>query len=86
MIVQNKLSLSLEKPILRQILNMVGLSYVEFAQLLNINIKTLEHYRSGYSKPRFSISQIKAMLLILDAAGINIHDLPDDWIIDKPNN
>jgi transcriptional regulator with XRE-family HTH domain len=86
MIVQNRLSIISDQPILRQILKSLDLSYVQFAQKMNMSISTLEHYRSGYSKPRFSISQIKAMLLILDEAGVNIHDLPDDWIIDKHNN
>jgi transcriptional regulator with XRE-family HTH domain len=86
MVVQDRLVISLERPILKQILKLLGFSYVQFAQELDIGITTLEQYRRGTRQFRLNMEQFKTLISLLDEVGLTIHDLPNDWIIDKPNN
>lgn len=83
MVVQCKVVLTNEKPVLLQILKPLGLNYADFARRLEIGISTLENYRRGTRQFRLTTRQIKILISILDEVGIDIRDLPDDWILDK---
>lgn len=85
MLVQIELILKQDQPVLRQILKPLGLSYVQFARRLEIDIATLEKYRRGDRQFRFSTHQAKVLIDLLDQVGLTLKDLPDDWIIEKPN-
>ena len=86
MVVQDRLTILLDQSVLPQILKPLGLSYVKFARRIGISINTLENYRYGSRQCRLTTAQIKNMIEILDEVGLTFHDLPDDWILDKPNN
>jgi transcriptional regulator with XRE-family HTH domain len=86
MVVQNRLIISSEQSVLPQILKPLGLNYRQFARRLGLSINTLEKYRYGITKCKLSTPQIKIMIEILEEVGLTFHDLPDDWIVDKPNN
>lgn len=83
MVVQNKLMISPDQPVLLQILKPLGLNYVQFARRLNIGISTLENYRRGTRKLRMSTDQVKTLVSLLEEVGLDIRELPDDWILDK---
>jgi predicted transcriptional regulator len=86
MVVQERLIISLDQSVLPQILKPLGLNYTKFAERVGIKLSTLEKYRNGTSRLRLSTIQIKNMIEILEEVGLTFHDLPDDWILDKPNN
>ncbi len=83
MVIQNKLVLDKNQTVLPQLLKFLGLNYAEFARRINIPVATLENYRYGSRTCRFTTPQIKAIIALLEEAGLTFKDLPDDWILDK---
>ena len=86
MVVQNKLVISLDQSVLPQILKPLGLNYAQFARRIGITVTSLERYRYGTRQCRFTTAQWKTLNILFAEAGLDVHDLPDDWIIDKHNN
>ena len=86
MVVQDRLVISTDKPILKQILKSLRFSYTKFAKEIGVSIITLEGYRRGTRQFKLNMRQIKTLIALLAEVGLQIEDLPDDWIIDKPNN
>jgi transcriptional regulator with XRE-family HTH domain len=83
MMIQEKLILTQDSPILKQVLKCLGLNYTEFAKKLEMGVTTLEQYRRGTRQFRLTIRQVKILISLLREVGLSIEDLPDDWIIEK---
>ena len=83
--IQEKLILKQDSVILKQILECLDCNYTEFAQILGIGRTTLEQYRRGSRQFKLSMRQIKILSHLLREVGLALEELPDDWIIEKPN-
>lgn len=86
MMIQEKLILKQDSAILKQIIQCLDCNYTEFAQVLEIGVSTLEHYRRGTRQFKLSMRQVKILAALLREIGLSLEDLPDDWIIEKPPN
>jgi DNA-binding XRE family transcriptional regulator len=66
-------------PILKQLRERLGLTQQEFGNALGIARNTISRYESGRHKQiKFSITQVKCLIELMEQAGISIKDLPDD--------
>lgn len=81
--IQEKLVLTQDCPILKQIIGALGLNYTQFAKRMEMALTSLEYYRRGTRQFKLSTRQIKILISLLQEVGLSIEDLPDDWIIDK---
>ncbi len=83
MMIQEKLILIEDRPILKQIIDRLGLNYTQFAKKMEIALTSLEYYRRGTRQFKLSTRQVKILISLLRQVGLSIEDLPDDWIIEK---
>lgn len=74
------------KTVLEQLLNEWNLDYIKFSKLLGFNRISLWQYRIGRREFRLSMTQIKTLESMLKEIGLSLVDLPDDWILDDPEN
>lgn len=70
---------------LKNLLNRSGLKVQDFCALMNIHRGTLAKYRNNEREFRLNMTQIKALIKLLESVDIDISSLPDDWIVDKKN-
>jgi predicted transcriptional regulator len=83
MMIQEKLILTQDRPILKQIIDRLGLNYTEFAKKMEIALTSLEYYRRGTRQFKLSTRQFKILLSLLREVGLTIEELPDDWIVER---
>ncbi|PSF25884.1 hypothetical protein C7H19_25205 [Aphanothece hegewaldii CCALA 016] len=74
------------KTVLEQLLEEWDLDYVKFSKLLGFNRISLWQYRIGRREFRLSMTQIKTLEKMLAQVNLKFSDLPDDWILDDPEN
>ena len=86
MVVQNRLIITSDQSVLPQIIKPLGLNYRQFARRIGVSINNLDNYRYGRRQCKFTTAQWKALHILFDEVGLQIEDLPDDWILDKHNN
>lgn len=82
MIVEERLVLSTDRPVLDQLLESWNMTYFDFAKQLDIDHRSLWRYRKGERKLRLDTSQIKTLICLLSQVGLRFEDLPDDWILE----
>lgn len=72
-----------QKSILDLLLDDLQWDYMDFADHLEINYRTLYQYRKGQRELRLTWQQIKKLELLLAKQEKRFNDLPDDWFRDK---
>jgi transcriptional regulator with XRE-family HTH domain len=82
--IEQKLILKKEIPVLDQILDVHNLSYNQFSEKLSISPNTLLQYRKGKREFKLNMKQIKVLSDLLDVFGVALDDLPEDWILEAP--
>ncbi|MBD2030710.1 helix-turn-helix domain-containing protein [Phormidium sp. FACHB-322] len=66
------------EPPVKKIREVLGLTQLQFAQLLGVYPHTISRWENGKGNALLSIGQIKALLAALEPYGITLKDLPDD--------
>ena len=72
-----------DKPVLEQIVESHNLTYKELAKKLSITDRALRNIRSGNSKLKLDMDQIKTLSELLRPFEVRIDELPSDWILEK---
>jgi transcriptional regulator with XRE-family HTH domain len=81
--IDDKVKLVPDRPVLDQIMEFHKLSYMELAKKLNITDGALRKLRSGNRGLRLSMEQIKTISYLLKPFDTRIDELPNDWILEK---
>ena len=84
--IEEKVGLDANRPVLDQIIEFHGLTYKGLAQKLDLTDRSLRKFRSGTLNFKLSMRQIKTLTQLLEPFNTKLHELPDDWIIEKKNN
>lgn len=62
----------------KQLRQLLGMSQLQFANLLGVYPSTVSRWEQGKSSPQFSPGAFKRLLQALEPHGITLNDLPDD--------
>jgi DNA-binding transcriptional regulator YiaG len=62
----------------KQLRQLLGMSQLQFANLLGVYPSTISRWEQGKSSPQFSPGAFKRLLQALEPHGITLNDLPDD--------
>ncbi len=65
-------------PPVKQLRILLGMSQLQFANLLGVYPSTVSRWESGKSEPQFTTKGIKNLLDALEPHGITLKDLPDE--------
>ncbi|MBE9128604.1 helix-turn-helix transcriptional regulator [Coleofasciculus sp. LEGE 07092] len=66
-------------PTLKQVRERLGMTQEEFGKALGIARETINRYERGvHQQLKFSVSQVKRLVELMEEAGMSIKDLPDD--------
>jgi DNA-binding transcriptional regulator YiaG len=65
------------EPPVKQIRLLLGMSQLQFANLLGVYPSTVSRWESGKSEPQFTARGMKNLLEALKPHGIQLEDLPD---------
>ena len=63
---------------MRRIREVLGLTQLKFAQLLELDPNAVSRWERGQGTPRFTIGQVKVLVKALEEKGYGLKDLPDD--------
>lgn len=66
------------EPPVKQIRKLLGMSQLQFANLLGVYPSTVSRWEQGKSSPQFSPGAFKRLLKALEPHGVTLNDLPDD--------
>lgn len=66
------------EPPVKRIREILGLTQLQFAQLLGVYPHTISRWENGKGSALLSLGQVKALLEALEPYGITLKDLPDD--------
>jgi Helix-turn-helix len=80
--IEQKLRLTQNRPVLEQILKAHKLSYAEFAKKMRISPRVLRNYRRGDIEFKLNMDQIKTLICLLKPFDIELDELPNDWILE----
>jgi DNA-binding transcriptional regulator YiaG len=75
---KDKLFHSEDEPPVKQLRQLLGMSQLQFANLLGVYPSTVSRWEQGKSSPQFSPGAFKRLLAALEPHGIALKDLPDD--------
>jgi hypothetical protein len=81
--IEEKIPLSTDRPVLDQIIKAHNLTYKELANKLELTDRSLRKFRSGTLNLKLSMTQIKTLSELLKPFDIRIEDLPNDWILEN---
>ena len=81
--IQAKVYLQTNRPILDQILEVNKLTYEEFTCRLGVSESKLRGIRSGNIRFWLSMERIKVLNELLKPLGIRLEELSNDWIIES---
>ncbi len=65
---------------IRKIRESLELTQEEFGALIGVSGKTVSRWELGQSEPTFTVSQIKALLSVLERVGMAVADLPERYV------
>ena len=66
-------------PTLKQVRDRLGMTQEQFAEAIGISRRTVIYYENRQrQRLALSMSQIKRLMELMEQAGFNIKDLPDD--------
>ncbi|MFB2895676.1 helix-turn-helix domain-containing protein [Aerosakkonemataceae cyanobacterium BLCC-F50] len=71
-------------PPLKRLRDELEMSQEEFGRIIGISARTVSRWEAGDSTPTFTISQMKALVRLLESKGKSIYDLPDNFSV-KPD-
>jgi DNA-binding XRE family transcriptional regulator len=65
--------------LLRQIRQALGMTQTEFADAIKATQRSIVRWEKGYTKPLFTLPQVKALQKEMWKIGLDFSDLPDDF-------
>jgi transcriptional regulator with XRE-family HTH domain len=81
--IEEKVQLVPNRPVLDQIVEIHGLSYKELSKKLELTDGALRKIRRGSVKFKMTMRQVKVFQKLLEPFDKRLEDLPDDWILEK---
>ncbi len=81
--IEDKLHLETENPVLDQLIRQHGITYKELAQRLGTTERTLQRIRKGDIGLKMSMEQVKVFSSLLEPFDVRLEELPNDWILEK---
>ncbi len=67
-----------DDPPVKQIRLLLGMSQLQFANLLGVYPSTVSRWEAGKSEPQFTARGFKSLLDALEPHGLTLKDLPDE--------
>lgn len=67
---------------LKQLRESLDLTQEELASVMGVGVRSITRWENGYREPLLTFAQMKKLLVLIDQAGLNIEDLPDE--LSKP--
>lgn len=64
-------------PPVKQIRLLLGMSQLQFANLLGVYPSTVSRWEQGLNEPSFTTAGFKSLLAALEPHGVTLNDLPD---------
>ena len=77
---KKKVKLDLQKNVLKQIRQALGLTQLELANLLGVSRRSISRWELGERELQLSLPQIKALHFLLAELGLTFGDLPDSLL------
>ncbi|MDJ0510039.1 MAG: helix-turn-helix domain-containing protein [Crocosphaera sp.] len=80
--IEQKRRLLADRSVFEQIIEHHEISYKDLAKKLELNDRSLRRIRSGDTRLKMSMRQVKTLCELLEPFDVRFQDLPEDWMVE----